>query len=298
MASVAGSDMARTVGLGEARRKGGALTPLHIAGTVVLTLVMAAVLAPWIASHDPFVQNFLALNSGPSAEHWLGTDHMGRDVFSRLVSGARQTLIVGFGGTVVAFFLGGALGLFGLALGRWGELAVFAFIDLVRAVPGILMALLIIVAVGAGTGPVTLALGISFAPFFAYVARAAYKREAAQDYVRVAPLFGGGKLHILRLHILPNLFGSLITQAAIILPRCIVTESVLSFLGLGSSPDAPTWGRMISDGSRYLEVAPHAILVPIGALAALTVSLLILGDAFRERFDPLRSAGSDGGRAS
>src|SRR5699024_4177050 len=220
MASVVGAEAADTARLEKGRRRTGALTLVRIAGAVVLAIVLTALFAPWIATHDPFAQDFLALNSAPGAAHWLGTDHLGRDVFSRLVTGARQTLFVGVGGTVIAFLAGGALGLLGLALGRWGEIAVFAFIDLVRAVPGILLALLIVVAVGAGTGPVTLALGISFAPFFAYVARAAYKREAAQDYVRVAALFGGGKLHVLRLHILPNLFGSLITQAAIILPRC------------------------------------------------------------------------------
>ena len=273
------------------RRGSGGLTLVHVAGAIVLVIVGAAAFAPWIAPYDPLAQDLFNLNKGPSAEHLLGTDHLGRDVFSRLVVGARVTLMVGVGGTLVAFLLGGALGLLGMGLGRWAEISVFAFIDLVRAVPGILLALLIIVAIGEGVGPVTLALGISFAPFFAYVARATFKREAAQDYVRVAPLFGGGRLHILRLHILPNVLGSLITQAAIILPRCIVTEFVLSFLGLGSSPDAPTWGRMISGASRYLEVSPHAILAPIVALVLLTVSLLILGDSLRERFDPLRNAG-------
>lgn len=270
------------------RRISGGQVVVSIAGAAVLAIVLMAVFAPLIATHDPFDQDLLALNNGPDAAHLLGTDHIGRDVFSRLVMGARLTLAVGLGGTAIAFVLGGALGLIGMALGRAGEIAVFAVIDLVRAVPGILLALLIVVAVGEGTGPVTLALGVSFAPFFAYVARAAYKREAAQDYVRVAGLFGGGRLHVLRLHIVPNVMGSLVTQAAIILPRCIVTESVLSFLGLGSSPDAPTWGRMISDSSRYLEVAPHAILAPVLALITLTVSLLVLGDALRERLDPLR----------
>ncbi|WP_211100014.1 ABC transporter permease [Acuticoccus kandeliae] len=272
----------------EGRRVSGGLTSVRIAGVAVLAIVLVAVFAPWIATHDPFAQDLFNLNTPPAADHLLGTDHIGRDVFSRFVMGARQTLLVGVGGTLVAFLLGGALGLLGMAFGRWSEAAVFAFIDLVRAVPGILLALLIIVAVGEGTGPVTLALGVSFAPFFAYVARATYKREAAQDYVRVAGLFGGSRVHVLRLHIVPNLLGSLLTQAAIILPRCIVTESVLSFLGLGSSPDAPTWGRMISDASRYLEVSPHAILVPIAGLITLTVGLLVLGDALRERLDPLR----------
>lgn len=232
----------------------------------------------------------MSLNQPPDPAHHLGTDHLGRDVFSRLVIGARVTLMVGIGGTFVAFVFGAVLGLGALALGRIPEMLVFGAIDVLRAMPGILLALLIIVAIGAGTGPVLLALGLSFAPHFAYVARAAYKREAAQDYVRAAGLFGGGRLHVLSHHVLPNVMGGLITQAAIILPRCIVTESVLSFLGLGSSPDAPTWGRMVSDASRYLEIAPHAILSPVLALIALTVSLLIVGDALRAGLDPLRAA--------
>lgn len=268
-----------------------------IGGAIVLTIVLAALFGPLIATHDPLDQDLLSLNKGPSAAHLLGTDHLGRDVFSRLVMGARVTLMVGIGGTLVAFVFGAVLGLGALALGRIPEMIVFGAIDVVRAMPGILLALLLIVAIGAGTGPVLLALGLSYAPHFAYVARAAYKREAAQDYVRAAGLFGGGRLHVLSLHVLPNVMGGLITLAAIILPRCIVTESVLSFLGLGSSPDAPTWGRMVSDASRYLEIAPHAILVPVLALIALTVSLLLVGDALRTFLDPLRTVrgGSAGG---
>jgi ABC-type dipeptide/oligopeptide/nickel transport system permease subunit len=122
------------------------------------------------------------------------------------------------------------------------------------------------------------------------VARAIYRREAAKDYVTAARLFGGGPLHVLRLHFAPNLVGGLVTQAAILMPRCIVTESVLSFLGLGSSPDAPTWGRMVAEASRYIEVAPHAILAPVLAIILLTLSLSFVGDAVRLRLDPLREA--------
>ena len=267
----------------------GALAPgALIGGAIVLLIALAALIAPQVVPYDPLAQDLLNLNRGPSAAHLLGTDHLGRDVFSRLLMGGRTTLMVGLGGTLVAFVIGAGCGLAALALGRIPEAIVFGAIDIVRAMPGILLALLLIVAIGAGTGPVLLALGLSFAPHFAYVARAAYKREAAQDYVRAAGLFGGGRLHVLFLHVLPNVMGGLITQAAIILPRCIVTESVLSFLGLGSSPDAPTWGRMVSDASRYLEIAPHAILAPVLALIALTVSILLVGDALRGHLDPLR----------
>ena len=152
-------------------------------------------------------------------------------------------------GTAIAFAIGAGLGLIALSLGRWTEATLYAGIDLIRALPGTLLALLLIVGLGSGAGPLTIALGISFAPLVAYVARAAYHSEASREYVHAAASFGGGPLHILWRHILPNISGTLVTQVAIILPRCIVTESVLSFLGVGSSPDAPTWGRMIADST-------------------------------------------------
>jgi peptide/nickel transport system permease protein len=264
-------------------------TVARVAIAVLTAITLIAVVAPWIAPYDPLDQDLLAINHAPDAAHWLGTDHVGRDVLSRAIAGTRTTLIVGLGGAAAAFLLGAVLGLVALALGRSCEAAVFAAIDLVRAMPNVLLALLLIVAFGSGLLPVAAALGISFAPFFAHVARAAYRREIAQDYVTSARIFGGGTLHVLSLHVLPNLAGALVTQAAILLPRCIVTESVLSFLGLGSSPDAPTWGRMIADASRHLEVAPHAVLAPVCALVALTLSLSLVGDGVRRALDPLRA---------
>jgi len=260
---------------------------------ILVAIVAVALAAPYIAPFDPLDQDLLALNQPPGPEHWLGTDHIGRDVFSRLVMGARTTLLVGLGGAFAAFVFGAGFGLVALSLGRVSEAILFGAIDLVRAMPGVLLALLLIVALGEGVGPVTIALGISFAPFFAYVARAIYHREVAKDYVTAARLFGGDPLHVLRVHLAPNLMGGLVTQAAILLPRCIVTESVLSFLGLGSSPDAPTWGRMVAEGSRYIELAPHAILAPVLAIILLTLSLSFFGDTVRRTLDPLREeAGS------
>lgn len=261
-----------------------------LAAAAIVLIVAIALAAPLIAPFDPLDQDLLSLNQPPGAEHWLGTDHVGRDVFSRLVMGTRTTLVVGFGGALLAFLFGTCLGLVALSFGRFAEAALFAAIDLIRAMPDILLALLLIVGLGVGAGPVVIALGIAFAPFFAYVARAGFHREMVRDYVAAARLFGGGRLHVLRLHLLPNLAGGLVTQAAILLPRCIVTESVLSFLGLGSSPDEPTWGRMVADASRYIEVSPHAILAPVAAIVVLTLSLSVVGDAVRRGLDPLRGS--------
>jgi ABC-type dipeptide/oligopeptide/nickel transport system permease subunit len=258
------------------------------AAIIVVLMVAASLAAPLIVPFDPLAQDLLARNAPPGAVHWLGTDHIGRDVFSRLLTGGRITLAVGVGGCIAAFAVGGVLSLVGLALGRVAGGAVFAVIDLIRAMPGMLLPMLLIVAMEPGIVPVMIALGLSFAPLFAYVARAAWQRESTQDYVRAARGFGGGRLHVLRLHILPNVVGGLVTQAAIVLPRCVVTESVLSFLGLGTSPDAPTWGRMVADASRTVEAAPHAIVAPVLAIILLTTSLSLVGNGIRRRLDPLR----------
>lgn len=274
-----------SAGLG---RLGGFAPGAVVALAVLAVIVAAAVAAPLLMTHLPLDQDLLARNKAPSWAHLLGTDHLGRDVYSRLLAGGRTTLAIATAATLVAFLIGAGVGLLAIALGRPVEAAVFAFIDLVRALPGTLLALLLIVALGSGPVPLVTALGISFSPLVAYVVRAAYRREAVRDYVRAARTFGGGRLHIMVRHILPNLMGVMVTQAAIVLPRCIVTESVLSFLGVGSSPDAPTWGRMIADSIRYMQSAPHVILAPMCGLILLTISVSVIGDHVRRWLDPMR----------
>jgi ABC-type dipeptide/oligopeptide/nickel transport system permease subunit len=265
---------------------------LILAMLAVALVAAAALAAPWLTENSPLDQDLLAINQAPGAAFLLGTDHLGRDIYARLLYGARSTLGISLAGTALAFAIGAGLGLLALSLGRWAEATLYAGIDLIRALPGTLLALLLIVGLGSGTVPLMVALGISFAPVVAYVARAAYHREASRDYVQAASSFGGGPLHILWRHILPNIAGALVTQLAIILPRCIVTESVLSFLGIGSSPDAPTWGRMIADSTRFIERAPHAV-VPVFALVILTLSLSVLGNHLRQWLDPVRAESTE-----
>ncbi|WP_035691414.1 ABC transporter permease [Azospirillum halopraeferens] len=269
--------------------------PAAAAVAVVALVLVLAVVGPAVIGQDPLAQNLLHLNRAPDAQHWLGTDNLGRDVAARLAEGARLTLAVGAGGLLLALALGAGASLLALAAGGPLPLLVFGAVDLVRTMPGILLALLLIVALGPSAGSVTVALGIAFAPVFAYVARAVWHREMAADYVAAATVFGASRLRILWRHVLPNIAGALVTQAAIVLPRCIVTESVLSFLGLGVSPEAATWGRMISDASRFVERAPHAVLAPVILLALLTLALSVLGDRLRRHLDPLRRGAPGGG---
>ncbi|MBR0681988.1 ABC transporter permease [Roseomonas eburnea] len=231
------------------------------------------------------------MNQEPDAVHWLGTDHLGRDVLARLAAGARLTLLTGVGGALIAFGLGAGLGLVALALGDPLRSLVLGFFDLLRALPGILVAILLVAALSPGPGAVMLALGLTFAPMVAEVVRGSFARETAADYVAAARVFGLSRLAVTWRHILPNIAGTLLTMAAIILPRCIVTESVLSFLGLGGAPDIPSWGRMIADAAEFAEEAPHAVAVPVLALSLFTLSLSLVGARIRSLADPLQRAG-------
>lgn len=239
--------------------------------------------------HDPLVQELALRNAPPDAQHWLGRDHLGRDILARLVAGTRISLAVALGATLFALLLGAGLGLLAEALGRSASFVVFGAFDMVRALPSILLALTLMVALGIGFAPLILALGIAFAPHMAVVARAAWRRETAAGYVAAARVMGSSRLSTLRRHIMPNIIGSLVTQAAIVMPRAITTESVLSFFGLGVAPETPSWGRMISGASRFAEAAPHAVLVPVLALSLVTLGFALAGDRLRLALDPLRA---------
>lgn len=264
--------------------------PAAIGLAIVALTIFGAVFAPMLAQTDPQAQNLLARNRPPSLEAWLGTDHLGRDVLSRLLYGARVSLAVGFAGLMVALLLGAGLAGLAIAAGRWPRRAFTAFVDLLRALPGVLLALVLVVALGSGTIPVIVATGISFLPMFSVVTASVYEREARAGYVRAALVLGASRLRILFVHILPNIVGALVTLSAIVLPRVITLESVLSFFGLGVSPDTPSWGRMIADASRFAERAPHALAAPTLALVSTTLAMALLGDGLRRRFDPLRRA--------
>jgi ABC-type dipeptide/oligopeptide/nickel transport system permease subunit len=251
-------------------------------------VLVAALLGPALLAHDALTQQVAARNTPPDALHWLGRDHLGRDILARLLEGARISLGVALGATALALLLGAGLGLVAEATGRLPASLVFGAFDMVRALPSILLALTLMVALGTGTGPLVLALGIAFAPHLAAVARAAWRRETAAGYVAAARVLGASRLETLRRHVAPNIAGALVTQAAIIMPRAITTESVLSFFGLGVSPETPSWGRMIAGATRFAEAAPHAVGAPVAALCLVTVGFALLGDGLRLRLDPLR----------
>lgn len=264
------------------------LSPVNLVafGIAMLALVVC-VAGPWLVTHDP---NMFSSNTNlpPGPEHWLGTDDLGQDVYSRLILGTRLSMMYGTIAALVALVLGAGITLLAMALGRAAETVVYAIVDLIRALPGILFALICIVAFEPGIAAVIIALGVSFAPSFALITRASYQQQMAQPYTAAAKVLGAGRLRVAAVHVLPNLAGALITQFFMVLPRSIVAESVLSFLGLGVSPETPTWGRMIATATPSLESAPHAALAPTLALSAVTFALAMIGNAVRQYLDPSR----------
>jgi ABC-type dipeptide/oligopeptide/nickel transport system permease subunit len=256
---------------------------------VVGISVLLAVFGASLLSQDPLSQNLLARNLGPSAAHWLGTDSFGRDIAARLVAGTRLTLVVALLASLLALVGGAGLGLAGCVIGGRTRALVYAGFDIVRTMPPILLSLALMVALGVGTSSVILAVGIAFMPLFAYVARAVYEREMASGYVAAARVIGAGPWAIAGRHVLPNMLGAMLTQVAIVLPRAVTTESVLSFFGLGVAPEVPTWGRIIATSVEFAEQAPTSLLFPVLALALLTLSLAVVGDRLRKHLDPLRA---------
>jgi len=265
-----------------------AMPPLTAAGLAIVALLIGvALLGPLLTPYDPY-QFSIRMNETPGADHWLGTDDQGHDVLSRLITGTRLSLMFGAGAALIALGIGAVVSLFALSLGRIAETSVFSVFDLIRALPNILFALAFVAAFEPGAFAVMIALGVSFSPMFAMITRATWRQQMARPYVAAAQVLGASPLRVSVVHVLPNIVGALVTQFAIILPRCIVLESVMSFLGLGVSPETPTWGRMIANATQYTEAAPHAVLAPILALSVATFGMAIAGNAMRRRFDPDR----------
>lgn len=258
---------------------------LWLAVVLILVALLVAAIGPELLGIDPLAQNLRQRNLPPMGRYWLGTDHLGRDILARLVTGLRMSLVVAGLALAVAAGVGVFLGLVASAAGGAAKSAFFAFVDLLRAMPGVLLALVLVAALGSGIGPVALAVGLTFAPVFALVAREAYERETGLPYIAAVKALGAKPLRIAFGHLLPNILGPIITQAAIIFPRCIVTESVMSFLGLGAAPDSATWGRMIAQASRYFEANLTAVMAPTLALAILTLAISLVGSAIRAHFE-------------
>ena len=266
--------------------------PGAIVGFVLVALfVLTAIFAPLIAPYDPREQDLSLLSEGccpgPTADHWFGVDQLGRDVFSRVVYGARFSLLIG----VVAVTVGVSIGLVLWAtagfFGGWTDTVIMRLMDIMLSVPGLLMAIGIAAMLGPGLFSVMIAIGVVNIPIFARLLRGSVLGQKGNDFVLAARAIGVPRRTILVSHILPNAISPVIVAATLALATAIIDAAGLGFLGLGpQDPSTPEWGTMLTDTVRYLQTAPHLAIIPGLAIVISVLGFNLIGDGLREALDP------------
>jgi len=262
--------------------------PLGAVGAAILAVfVLAAVFADFLTAFDAVSTNARLSLAAPSAQHPMGADFMGRDVYSRIVYGARISLAVGLGSTVLGGVLGVALGLFSGYLGGWVDLAAQRLVDMLQALPLLVLALVMAAALGPSLQNTIIAISIPLIPYAARVTRANTLSLKEQPFVDAARAIGTSELQIVLRHILPNTLAPLIVLATAQLGSAILTEASLSFLGLGIPEPHPSWGRMLSESAaEYVRTAPWLVVFPGLAISVVVFGTNLLGDALRDILDP------------
>lgn len=258
-------------------------------GLLVL-IVLAAVLAPWLAPHDPLAQNIVSRLEPPSPGFWLGTDSYGRDVLSRLLYGARVSLMVGFVAILIAMCIGAALGILAGYVGGRVDQLVMGFVDVLLSFPTLLLGLMVAAMLGASLENLIIAIAITEIAPFVRIARAPTIALKQRDFVEAGRALGYGPLRIMGVHILPNMISDVVVMGSLWMASAIRTEASLSFIGLGVPPPAPTWGGMIREGFENILDAWWLTVFPSIAILLTVLALNLLGDALRDAIDPkLRS---------
>ncbi|WP_043539893.1 ABC transporter permease subunit [Salinarimonas rosea] len=260
--------------------------PLAAFAALVLALIaFGAVFAPLVGTTDPTALNPAARLQGASATHWLGTDHLGRDVWSRLVYGARVSVVVGLAVAALAVVVGLVIGLF-TGFIRWLDPIVMRVMDGLMAIPGILLAIALVSVSGASIVTVIAAIVVPEVPRVVRLVRSVVLSVREEPYVEAAVSVGTPLPKLLWRHVLPNCVPPLIVQATYVAASAMLTEAILSFLGAGTPPIVPSWGNMVAEGRLLFQIAPMNLLYPGIALAITILAVNILGDALRDRLDP------------
>ena len=255
--------------------------------TLVVIFVLAALLAPWIAPHDPAQIDLPSRLQSASAAHWFGTDELGRDIFSRVIFGARISMLVGVsvvtGSLLLGIIFGSVAGYYGGTIDRFFNIVVMnAFLSF----PGILLAIAFVAFLGPGIFNLILALCIGGWVGYARLVRAQVLAAREKEYVEAARALGASDARVLMRHILPNIIQPVIVQAAIGMAGAVLAEATMSFLGLGVPPPTASWGSMLNDGRSHLFDSPHLVLIPAAAVMLAVLSFNFIGDAFRDLLDP------------
>lgn len=280
---------ARGGGVGVWRRALASLArkPFAVASLVIIVaFVLVAVFAPQISPYDPTKADFLAVRKAPSAAHLLGTDDVGRDVLSRLIYGARASLMAGALSVVIAMVLGVPLGLIaGFYRGAVSEL-IMRFTDALLSFPFLILAVALAAAFGPSLTNAMIAIGVASAPTFIRLTRGQVLAVRAEEYVQAASALGAGDARVLWSHVLPNSLAPLLVQGTLTIATSIIAESSLSFLGLGVQPPTPSWGGMLNVAKNFMGQAPWMAIWPGLAIFVSVLAFNLLGDGVRDAFDP------------
>ncbi|MDQ0511737.1 ABC transporter permease [Ancylobacter amanitiformis] len=261
--------------------------PGGIVGTVIIVLVVgSAIFAPLVVTHDPDALDILNRFSGPSAAHWLGTDNLGRDLYSRLVYGARVAMMVALFAIGSALVVGTLLGMLAASLNARGERLLLIVFDIISSFPSLVLALAVVAVFGPSTALVTAIVAVTLMPHFGRVARAQMLTLRHAPFIEAERLIGASPVRIALSHILPNIAGPLVVLASIDIPVVITIEAGLSFIGLGVRPPLASWGTLIYDGYAYLSDSRVPVIVASAALAIATLGFTLFGEALRDAVDP------------
>jgi peptide/nickel transport system permease protein len=258
-----------------------------VAGLVGIAIfVILAVFAPLIAPYDPAAQSWTSVRKAPSWVYWLGTDDVGRDVLSRVIYGARASLLAGVISVAIALTVGVPLGLLSGYVGGWIDAVLSRITDAMLAVPALILAIALAAFLGPSLTNAMIAIGVVTTPIFIRLTRGQVMAVKVEDYVEAARAIGNPRWRIAVFHILPNILPALLVQTTLSIAAAIIAEAALSFLGLGQQPPAPSWGSMLNSAQRFLTNAPWMAVWPGLAIFLTVLSFNIVGDGLRDALDP------------
>ncbi|MFM0258599.1 ABC transporter permease [Paraburkholderia sediminicola] len=256
---------------------------------LVLLIVLMAIFAPWLAHYDPVQASFMTVRQAPSAVHWFGTDELGRDVLSRLLWGARASLLAGVVSVGIAVVIGVPLGLLAGYFGKLVDGVISRIADALLSIPFLILAIALAAFLGPSLTNAMAAIGISAMPRFVRLTRGQAITVKAEEYVEGARAIGLGHARIIVRYILPNVLPPIIVQASLTIATAIIAEASLSFLGLGQLPPAPSWGSMLNTAKDFVSQAPWMSIFPGIAIFLAVLGFNLLGDGLRDALDPRES---------
>lgn len=259
-----------------------------IGAVVVIVFVLVAIAAPLVAPYDPIATSWTLVRKAPSAAHWMGTDENGRDVLSRIIFGARASLLAGVVSVLIAAGVGVPVGLAAGFLGGKTDMIVGRIVDAMLACPFLILAIALAAFLGPALTNAMIAIGVTAAPVFVRVARGATMDAATNEYVEAARALGNPPWRVALRHVAPNIIPPILVQATLAIAAAIIAEASLSFLGLGQQPPEPSWGSMLNSAQRFLSQAPWLAIFPGAAIFMVVLAFNLVGDGLRDALDPRR----------